>query len=107
MTRLTDIFGQPVNIGDRVAVGMGYNRSSVLRAGEVISIKETPREWRDGIEYKWSIRIRWTHNGTGGKESWGSVDESTILHESTHTFAKLMVLPQGYAEQFAEDVVKR
>lgn len=96
---LTDIFNNPVNIGDKVAVGMAYNRSSVLRVGEVVNIKETytGQNWRnkDIPNYKWSIRIKWTHDGSDGSV-YGSIKDSTIQHESTHTFAKLLVLPPDF-----------
>jgi len=96
--QLTDIFGNDVNVGDKVAVGMSYDRSSVLRVGEVISVKEAkpPYYMTNRPDYcKWAIRIKWTHDGSDGT-GWGSVKDSTIYHESSHTFAKLLVLPSDF-----------
>lgn len=103
---MKDIFGQYVNVGDRVAVGMAYNRSSVLRCGEVVSIKETPTyvNRMGEQQFKYSVRVRWTHDGGSPGKYGRAVKDSTILYESSHRFAKLMVLPKGFAEQFPSDI---
>lgn len=100
---MKDIFGQSVNVGDRVAVGMAYNRSSVLRVGEVVTIKERPASYGSGTV--WRVTIKWTHDGDKRpNKRWGNPKVSTIKVESTYLYAKLVVLPPGYAEQFPPDI---
>lgn len=104
---MIDIFGNTVHVGDTVAVGMSFGRSSVLRVGEVVSIKEKNlgfHQYHNEDHLKWTVRIRWTHNGSGNRKAYGEVKESNILHESTHTYAKLIVLPPGYAQRYPSDV---
>lgn len=100
MRQLTDIFGQPVDVGDKVAVGMAFGRSSVLRIGEVLAVKETEDPYYKRT--KWSIRVKWTHNGPSDW-SW-DVRESTIKYESGFSYAKLVVLPRDFVEQFPPDI---
>lgn len=103
MSELTDIFGQPVKVGDYVAAGMAYFRSSVLRVGVIIAIDEKPiNKYRDDSPTYWSVKIRWTHNGSQTNYGW-DVKESRIRIEPGHNYAKFVLLPSGYAEQFPED----
>lgn len=100
---MKDVFGQDVYTGDRVAVGMAYNRSSVLRVGEVMAIKEVPDTYGNGVT--WRVRVRWTHDGDKRENKrWGNPRESTIKVESNYYYAKLVVLPPGFAEQFPPDI---
>lgn len=100
---MKDIFGQSVNVGDHVAVGMAYNRSSVLRVGEVVAIKEKPASYGSGVV--WRVTIRWTHDGDKRENKrWGNPKESTIKVESNYTYAKLVILPLELVEQFPPDI---
>lgn len=104
---MNDIFGREVKAGDKVAVGMAYNRSSVLRVGEVLEVKEVEEERGYG-EYahtitKWGVKVRWTHNGNPNS-TYGEVKESTIRGDSTYSYAKLLVLPEGFVDEFPPDV---
>lgn len=98
---LRDVFGQEVEVGDKIAAGMAYMRSSVLRVGEIIKINAKPVSYGEGMRY--SIRVRWTHNGNQGRPSYFDVKESTILFEDRFTYAKFVKLPAGYVEQFPSD----
>ena len=98
---LVDIFGQPAHVGDKIAAGMSYGKSSVLRIGEIISIKETDDRYG---RTKWSVRVKWTHNGSENYK-WG-VKESTILVHSHYTYAKFVVLPRDYVAQFPDDIIR-
>ena len=103
MSELTDIFGQPVKVGDYIAAGMAFNRSSVLRVGIVTAIEEKPiNKWSDNSSTYWSVKVRWTHNGKDSVSSW-DVKESRIRIEPSYNYAKFVLLPSGYAEQFPED----
>lgn len=95
---LTDVFGVVANVGDKIAAGMSYGQSSVLRIGEIIGIKGK-EDTRGNV--RWSVRVRWTHNGHGSSYD---VRESTILIHSNYSYAKIVVLPKGFAEQYPEDV---
>lgn len=100
---MKDVFGQDVHVGDKVAVGMAYNRSSVLRVGEIEAINEKPRPYSNLV--MWTVRVRWTHDGDKREhKTYGSPKVSTIKVESNYYYAKLVVLPPGYAEQFPPDI---
>lgn len=99
---MRDIFGQDVNVGDLVAVGMSYGQSSVLRCGEVLKITSKPATYGKGMKY--SIRIKWRNNGSPNKDGWSEIKDSTILHEDTHRFAKVMVLPPDFVNKFPPDL---
>lgn len=104
---LSDIFGQPVNEGDFIAVGMAFGRSSVLRVGRVVKIANAKDSYSSQVNYsKWSITVEWTHNGdkTPGRR-YGHVEKSTIKFEDSFTFAKFMVLPPNFVAQFPPDIV--
>lgn len=95
---LTDVFGVVVNVGDKIAAGMSYGQSSVLRIGEVIGIKAKEDSYH---RFQWSVRVRWTHNGHG---STYDVRESTIIVRSNYSYAKLVKLPTEFVEQYPPDV---
>lgn len=97
---MKDIFGREVKTGDKVAVGMSYGQSSVLRVGEVISIKEKVDDYYK--QTKWSVRVKWTHNGSDKNNRW-TVKESTILGNSSYNYAKLIILPEGFVDEFPPD----
>lgn len=102
---MKDVFGREVKAGDKVAVGMNLNQSSVLRIGEVLYVKEKPHPYReDG--FKWSVRIKWTHDGSTDN-NWRNVKESTILGETGYQFAKFVILPEGFVEQFPPDITEQ
>lgn len=104
MSELQDIFGTPVKEGDVIAAGMAYGKSSVLRVGVIIGIKEKVETRFGGATWtKYSIRVRWTHNGADG-QSYCPVKESTILYQSDYTYAKFVVLPNDYVNQFPSDI---
>lgn len=100
MTKLTDIFGTEPKVGDKIAAGMSYGQSSVLRVGEIIGIKTKDAEYGNT---NWSVRVKWTHNGS--ENQWG-VKESTILVKSNYSYAKFVVLPPAYVAQFPDDIVR-
>lgn len=97
---LTDIFGQEVKVGDWVAAGMALHRSSVLRVGKIVDIKES-NKYNNAV---WNVRIRWTHNGRSNY-SW-DVKESAIRIEASHSYAKIVKMPADYVEQFPYDNLK-
>jgi hypothetical protein len=98
---MKDIFGRPIKAGDKVAVGMSYGQSSVLRVGEVLYVREKVDEYRSD-RVKWSVRVKWTHNGSPKSDRW-TTRESTILGNSSYTYAKLIILPDDFVEQFPPD----
>jgi hypothetical protein len=106
---MKDVFGREVKVGDYIAAGMNYNRSSVLRVGKVIKIKERKESKYSADPDKvtgWSVRVRWTHNGDKDPRwSYGEVEESTILGDVSYHYAKFVILPDGFAEQFPPDVI--
>ena len=96
---MKDVFGREVRPGDKVAVGMSYGQSSVLRVGEVLRIKESEDAYS---RKKWSVRVKWTHNGDPHNGRY-DVKESTILGQESYTYAKFVILPEGFVEQFPVD----
>lgn len=100
---MKDIFGRPVQAGDKIAAGMSYGQSSVLRVGEVLYVKEKVDPHRPD-HVKWSVRVRWTHNGA--PTSRWEVKESTILGDSLYRYAKILVLPEGFVDQFPSDITE-
>lgn len=102
MSDLRDIFGNEVKVGDKIAAGMSYGQSSVLRVGEIIAIKEKDDPYSRG-RTDYSIRVRWTHNGSGSKYD---VKESSILIKAVYSYAKILVLPKDYVEKFPMDNLK-
>lgn len=95
MKPLVDIFGNIAVEGDKIAAGMSYGQSSVLRIGEIIGIKTK----EDGTH---SVRVKWTHNGSENYR-WG-VKESTILVRDHYTYAKFVILPKDYVAKFPDDI---
>ena len=105
---MKDVFGRDVKVGDKIAAGMNYNRSSVLRIGEVVKVteKSTMRgyaEHRHEVK-KWTVRVRWTHNGSERPDGYGEVQESSILGDESYSYAKFVILPKGFVDQFPPDI---
>lgn len=99
MSELKDVFGNVANVGDKIAAGMSFGQSSVLRIGEIIGIKDKVDNYN---RVTYSIRVRWTHNGSENYR-WG-VKESTIIVRDYYTYAKFVVLPKDYVAQFPDDI---
>lgn len=104
MSTLKDVFGQEAKVGDKIAAGMAFNRSSVLRVGEIIAIKEGKVGHYSGAGTKWSIRVKWTHNRYSGDSRYYDVKESTIKVEEDYSYAKFVILPPEYVAQFPSDI---
>lgn len=99
MAELKDIFGNTAKVGDKIAAGMSYGKSSTLRIGEIIGIKETQDSYSRS---KWSVRVKWTHNGSENYKY--GVKESTIIVHDYYMYAKFAVLPPEYVAQFPDDI---
>lgn len=109
---MKDVFGRDLKVGDKIAAGMTYHRSSVLRIGEVTKIKERYKPYYGyGTDPKelmgWSVRVKWTHNGDKeNRYKWSNIPDSTILGDVHYTYAKVVILPDGFVEQFPPDVLQ-
>lgn len=104
-----DVFGQPVAVGDYIAAGMALHRSSVLRVGQIVAIKETNRGYNHHYGrdlFKYSISVRWTHDGNQDKSSvgYGGKTTTTIQFETGYSYAKFLKLPASYVEGFKPDI---
>lgn len=98
--KLTDIFGVEPKVGDKIAAGMSYGQSSVLRVGEIIGIKDNAGKYSTTT---WSMRVKWTHNGS--EHQWG-VKESSILVKSNYSYAKFVILPAELVAQHPDDIMR-
>lgn len=100
MSNPKDIFGVEAKVGDKIAAGMSYGQSSVLRVGEIIKITESDKYNTGKPNY--TIRVRWTHNGRSNYR-W-DVKESNILIKSDYSYAKFVILDSGYVNKFPPDI---
>jgi hypothetical protein len=99
MSNPKDIFGVEAKVGHKIAAGMSLGQSSVLRVGEVIKITENDKYNTGKPNY--TLRVKWTHNGSDYK--WG-VKESNILIKPEHSYAKFVVLDSRYVSLFPPDI---
>lgn len=60
---LTDLLGQSVEVGDRIAVAFRSGNSSELRIGKVISIEDKPES--DSMHARMVMTVEWTHGSEG------------------------------------------
>lgn len=100
---MKDIFGREVHPGDYVAAGMNLDRSSVLRIGRVVSIKDT-LDWQKKPTGRQSVRIKWRNNGDRSNKRYWEVKDSNILYDGSYTYAKVVILPPEFVEQFPADI---
>jgi hypothetical protein len=104
---MKDVFGRDVKVGDTIAAGMNLDRSSGLRVGKVIKVTERiGKEYsgRHGEVVGWTVRVRWTHNGDREGKGYRHVTESNILGAPHYYYAKFVILPEGFVDEFPPDV---
>lgn len=100
MTGPRDIFGRETRVGDTIAAGMSYGQSSVLRIGTVIGIKERDT---NGSRQAWSVTVEWTHAGKSNP-FYGSKKKTAIQIDSGYSYAKFVILPDGFTDEFPNQI---
>lgn len=102
-----DVFKRPAQVGDYIAVGMSYGKSSVLRVGEIVSIKASKPSYGEmpKVPRKFSVRVKWRNNGDQQvRYKWGEVKDSNFIYEEGHSYAKFMIVDKAQVEQFPADI---
>lgn len=101
---MKDIFKREVQVGDYIAAGMNLDRSSVLRIGQVVAIKET-LDWQKLPTGRESVRVKWRNNGSPTNNRW-QVKDSNIMYDPRYTYSKVVILDPEFVKQYPADITE-